>query len=253
MYHVPGIQPPWQPRWAPPPAPGPATGGAAAGVSLAPMEWVLGGFDTAAEAIAGRFSGETLASHLEAERDGRWLADHTGSTQSSHTGPGENNELAFIHTETSSTASPATLIDHGTLVMLSTAGAQGRAWLMAPVARRLGVRCCIQGDFADVAAGGQMEGLAIEHRPDSAAEWTRAHLIAGWGFAFVRTEGETLNDYAGNAFNVVAAGGWRDVDVDIPASARELRIRPIYVAASTPGAQIYRQDVALRSVRLSTH
>ncbi len=250
MYSVPGIQPRWAPPQAPPWAPGSGTGGAA-GVSLAPMEWILGGYDLASEAIADRFGGHTLTP-LQSDRHGRWIADSGGSSQSSHTGPSTNNALPFIHTETSTSVGPSTLIANGTLVMLSTDDAQGREWLMAPTARRIGLRVCIQGDFADIGAGGEMEGLAIEHRAGSAGAWTRAHLIRGWGFAFDRSAGDNVQDYGGTEFTVVADGGWRDVDVDIPASARELRLRPIYTAPSTPGAQIYRQDVALRSVTLST-
>ncbi len=209
------------------------------------LTWV---FDSGTpSAIANRFAG-TFSSNA-----GHWSAESDpAATSSEMTGPSANNQLAFIHTETT-TAVPITIIDDlGILTMLATGGAQGQAWLLdTPVARRITLRCCLQGAFDAPVQGGEPEGLAVEHRATENDAWETSGFIRGWEYADTRSAGDEVVDFGDEAFTVAADGGWRDVAVDIPANAREVRLRPRYLIASGgPASDNSRHDIALYSVTL---
>ena len=160
--------------------------------------------------------------------DGRWLFDTGGSTGSGSTGPGSNNTLAFMHTETSG-ASDA-----------DTAGGNGIAAfadLPDQAARTLHLRVCIQGDFGD-----GTEGLRIQQRAAAGDPWTEAGFIYGWTFSDY-TAGQPVTDENGNSLTIAADGGWIDFEVAVADDATEVRLLPVYIFQGGT----FRHDIALRS------
>ena len=160
----------------------------------------------------------------------RWSVQRSGATSTAGTGPGASSAGPYVYLESSLlnpfASSPITL----TIV--------GR-WQFA-AGRVLGVRCSVQGAFADAAT----EGLVVETRAGAGA-WQQAGLIRGWGYADYAA-GATIRDYGGTDHTCVAAGGWIDVDVRIPDEHDGVRLR----VEATPGSVAYRHDVALWALTL---
>ncbi len=205
--------------------------------------WV---FDTGGAAAVSGVFGNRFDYRPGDILDGGWIAETElpggiHITQITASGPSGNNTLPFVFSIPFGAfiePNPSNLI----LTMLPDG--EGREWLQRPEARRIALRCCLQGAFD----GAPPEGLAVEHRADSEGEWVTAHLIRGWGYAATRDEGDEVVDAGGTTFHVAADGGWRDVTVDIPATARELRLRPIYTA---PGTEALSGNImALHSITL---
>ena len=166
--------------------------------------------------------------------DGHWRADSGGSTGSANTGPGTNNTLPFVHTETSGSASLSQLETNGIVQFLTVPSGRGRL---------LTLRVCIQGRFGD-----GTEGLEIQHRTGDTATWKQAGFIHGWAYSNSRTVGQTFNDENGVSRTVVANGGWIDADIVIPDTATQVRLHPRYVGAGDKFAH----DVAINDIAWGT-
>ena len=164
---------------------------------------------------------------------GRWRAVASGSTATAETGPGSNNILGFVHTETSGTDDISLLESRGIIDMQSDEIPDG-------FNRMLNVRLCIQGDFGD-----GTEGLQILTRVDDAGTWVEAAFIYGWAFNNSYVQGETFNDENGVERTVAADGGWVDFSVAIPDAAGQIEFRPHYI--DTDETQRWQHDLALRS------
>ena len=154
---------------------------------------------------------------------GLWRFDSTGSSSSSNTGPGSNNNLPFAHTETSNGQSVDLMRANG-LAQFGT--------VPAGVDRTLRLRMCLQGVTS-------MRGMAIETSPDGGV-WTERGFFRAWAFDNGRDVGDTFNNYDGETLTCVADGGWVDWTIPIPDGANQVRLAPRY-----DGTNI-RQDQALR-------
>lgn len=165
------------------------------------------------------------------QTDGHWRSDSGGSTGSANTGPGTNNALAFVHTETSGSSDLATIQTNGIAQFVSLPDAPGRL---------LKMRLCIQGNFGD-----GTEGLEVQHRAGAGDAWKQAGMIHGWGYSNARTTGDTFDDEAGVSQTVAADGGWVDFEVPIPDSATQVRLHPRYVLGSNDK---FTHDIALADV-----
>lgn len=196
---------------------------ASATITPAALPYVFGSMAAFVAAFDGVQQGST---------NGLWLFGSDGSTASGGTGPGGNNEDAFVHTETSSATDAATLQTNGTCTMKPT---------MIPTGtdRTLRLRACIQGQFGD-----GREGLEVQHRASDSDAWAEAGFIHGWAFSDTYETGDTFTDEDGDELTCVADGGWVDFNIAIPDGARQIRLRPHYILA----AQSFRHDVALREM-----
>ena len=165
---------------------------------------------------------------------GLWRFDAVGSSQSTGTGPGANNALAFAHTETSGGGSLTTIESNG----LAAFGS-----IPAQSSRMLHLRLAIQGPFGD-----GTEGLLIEHRA-AGGVWAEAGFVHGWAYAGDYTAGDTITDENGVDLTCVADGGWVDFAIAIPDTAAEVRLAPKYIVPS--GQNSYAHDIALRQFHWS--
>ena len=174
--------------------------------------------------FTGAFSGAMTGTN-----EGLWRFQTTG-TPTANTGPGDNNTLAFMHTETSgATPDEIDTIEDNGIAEFDT--------VPTGASRVLRLRLCIQGNFGD-----GREGLKVETRP-TGGSWTEAAFIHGWAYSDTRTVGDTFDDENDVERTVVADGGWIDVDVDIPDDAAEVRLRPEYIFVG----EGWIHDVAVRS------
>ena len=163
---------------------------------------------------------------------GQWRFDPTGSSASGSTGPGTNNDLSFEHTETSG----------GSAQQIETNSVARFATLPDETDRTLHLRVCLQGSAFN---GSGDRGLAIEHRDSDSASWARITLIHGWAYAATRNNGGTVTDYGGTQRTFVADGGWIDVEVSVPDSATQVRLR------QEAEARDFHQDIAVRQFHWS--
>ena len=168
---------------------------------------------------------------------GRWSAKLSGSTASSSTGPGTNNALPFVHTETSFSGDEDDFPARGNAVMKA-------ASIQAGTARTLNLRVCVQGVFGDAAG----EGLKVQARASNADAWADALTIPGWQYANYEA-GDALTEWDGNPLPAgtvcAAAGGWIDVSALIPDDATQVRLRPNTVGDS---GSSFQHDIALRQM-----
>ena len=193
-------------------------------IATAPLRApALTAFDAESD-FTGLFSTAMLGSS-----DGLWL--HGTGVRTTGTGPGDNNTLAFMRTETSGSqqSEQEANEDNGIAPFDSVPTGADRV---------LRLRVCIQGAFGD-----GREGLVIESRPTGGA-WTEAGFIHGWGYSDSYTVGDPITDEDGVSRIVVADGGWIDVDIDIPDAAAEVRLAPEYIFV---GGEV-RHDIAVRSI-----
>ena len=160
---------------------------------------------------------------------GYWRFDPGGSSASGNTGPGTNNVLAFMHTETSGSSGETDTEDNGIAVFGSVPSGPNR---------RLSLRVCIQGDFGD-----GTEGLAVQSRAANGDEWIDILHIYGWEYRDDYVVGGVITDENGIEITCVADGGWVDFGVDIPDSHTQVRLRPKYIFV----ASTFLHDIALRS------
>lgn len=246
--HIPGIQPPWAPPWAPGYAPGAGVGGD--GIAEYPYSaiWMMNR-PTLAECLDGRWVAADPQS-----TSWRWTADSGGSTASTGTGPSPNALHAYCYIETSGETTLA-LDERRTRGQLSMqTNGEGAAWLTAARDRVLTLRVCLQGDFGGVTDDGRGEGLTIyggrvAPGPLTIIDYSPLAHIRGWGYAEDYVAGDSITDYGGVTFTVAEDGGWRDIVVPIPADIISILAALLY-AAESGGEASYRQDIAIRWVRL---
>ena len=160
---------------------------------------------------------------------GRWKFDAGGSSTSGNTGPGTNNGLSFMHTETSG----------GALTGVEAAGIAEFAAVPTETGRMLHMRLCIQGVFGD-----GTEGLEVQQRAGDSDPWAMVALIAGWPYSDSRTTGDVVEDFADDDQTVVASGGWVDFAVSIPDAATQVRLHPRYIQGQ---GSTWEHDIAFRS------
>ena len=161
---------------------------------------------------------------------GDWRFDIDGSSQTTNTGPGTNNTLSYMHTETSSL---------GDIPTAEMNGAANFADVPDEISRTLHLRLCIQGLFGD-----GMEGMQIQHRVLETDAWTEAAFFHGWAYGNNYSEDDTITDENGVDQICAADGGWIDFEATIPDSALQVRVQPRYIDG---GGGAHRHDVGLRS------
>ena len=184
-----------------------------------------------------------LSTRLSAAKlgsQGGWTRDGDGSSPTGSTGPSDNNTAAYIHTETTGSASLAATEANGAL---SLDGAAADPFI-AGANRSITLRHCIQGNFNGGMSG--EEGLRIQGRASSADPWTTIATLPGWHYLSTRNAGDSLADYASVTFTVAEDGGWRDTTVNIPDACSALRLAPRYHSGVT-----YAHDIALHTLTLT--
>jgi len=179
---------------------------------------------------------------------GQWQRDASGSTSTSGTGPGTNNALPYVYTETSGSVPAATLEANSILTMKAGDMDPGHEFLTEGHDRSIVFRCCLQGPFLDL-SGEKAEGLDVQVRAEDTDPWVSAGLIRGWQYSDSRSEGDMLTDYGGVEREVVADGGWADIEVEIPDTAKQLRLQASVVVP--PAQNTYVHDIALLQTRLN--
>lgn len=180
---------------------------------------------TSLATFTGAFENEKVGSS-----DGQWAFDsNAGSTPSSPTGPGTNNALNFMHTETTGSVVIATVEGNGACEFASVPDGTDRV---------LHLRLCIQGTWAQ-----GMEGVQINHRATSSDSWAQAGFIYGWAYANNYTSGSTVTDANGQTQTFAADGGWVDFQVTIPDTATEVQFQPRVVRLTD---SIHTHDIAFR-------
>jgi len=210
-------------------------------VTLKMLKWAVA--DASPASVAGYFTNRFTRG--AASGYGAWQYDTDASTSSNNTGPGTNNDGPFVFTESSGGGTDAQYETHSSLTLISTTGGLGKEFLEDGANRSIHIRCCLQGLFADI-SGVKSEGLAVQHRATSGAAWTTAHVIRGWAYSNSYSEGDEVTDHGSVSFTVAEDGGWRDVAVDIPDTAKEVRIQPLVIFTQTP----HLHDIAIKEIEL---
>ena len=164
---------------------------------------------------------------------GRWRQTSSGSTVSGNTGPGSNNILGFVYTETSGSDEIDVIASRGIVDMQSDEIPDG-------INRVLHLRLAIAGDYAD-----GTEGLEILTRVDDSGTWVQAGFIYGWAFSDTYEQGDTFDDENDVERTVAADGGWVDFEVSIPDTAGQIQFRPHYIHGED--TQRWEHDIAFRS------
>ena len=181
---------------------------------------------------------DVFAATFGTSDNGRWQADSGGSTTSSDTGPGTNNVLAFVHTETSGSSEDVTTLENNGIATMAAAEIPDQA------DRTLRLRLCIQGQFGD-----GTEGMRIDERAADGDVWAEAGFVHGWDYGSAYVSGGTATDENGVTITFAADGGWVDFDIDIADSTTQVRLVPKYVVPV--GGTSYTHDVAVRELRWS--
>lgn len=166
---------------------------------------------TSQQVFTDNFDDEIIGTSL-----GRWRYDSSaGSTATGSTGPGTNNSLTFIHTETSGS---------GTVEVMEANGDVSFATVPAGTDRVLHMRLCIQGEF-----GGGIEGLQVNHRASGTDAWSEAEFIHGWDYSNTYSAGDTITDENMDDHTCSANGGWIDFAINIPDTATQVQLQPRYI------------------------
>ena len=176
-------------------------------------------------AFTGAFTGETTGT-----TGGRWRADTGGSVITGNTGPGTNNSLAFVHTETSTP---------GTVSNLEANGLAEIAAIPSGTNRQLRLRVCLQTDSSSFSLA---DGLAVETTTDGTT-WSELDKLGFWLYRDDRTTGDTFDNDDGETLTCAANGGWVDWTLDIDDDVTGVRLAPKY---TSPG---FRLDQALRELQ----
>lgn len=204
------------------------------------------------------------------ERQGRWqhlslTGGATGSSGSGQTGPASNNALSCMYTESSGGATLAQLNANG-IAELATASVQ------AGIDRKLHLRLAVMNNNTGSGSGSggdgftdTDEGFFVEYSDDEPTDasptWTEADHIVGWKYqnkalnsgsynevwddaSSASTDGIHVN-VDGEDVTIAANGGWVDYEIDIPDSAKRIRIRPHCEGTDT----LYRHDIGFRSLQ----
>ena len=164
---------------------------------------------------------------------GTWRFDTGGSTGSTGTGPGTNNVLPFMHTETSGT-------DPFTTVEMRGVATMDPAAIPTEAGRTLHIRACIQGGFAD-----GTEGLEIQERAGDGDPWVIAGFIHGWAYSDDYVSGTPITDENDVGRVIAADGGWIDFDVDVADDTTQIQLIPQYIVMQSS----FLHDIAVRSMQ----
>ena len=171
---------------------------------------------------------------------GGWVELASGSSSLADTGPSLNNSLPCV--------------------LAALSGGFNKSWnanselVMRPqyvlllAGKTITVRCSLQGlNFRSTPARAFM---ILEGRVDITDVWTEIEEFYGTHLFDYQSEdaGDNLTDLDGEQYNIVADGGWRDVQASIPAGFTELRFRFDYRDSNFPGASVLHQQIALRSI-----
>ena len=160
-------------------------------------------------------------------------SDATGEQVHEGTGPGRNSARPWFTTD-SSGSTDAMVLEAGGEVDIAES-----VWGTF-LNRVLHIRICIQGDWDNA----DTEGLRIESRILNTDAWELRTLIRGWVYSDFYDVGDQLQVYGGPGRVCVEAGGWADVDVEIPDAHRHVRLIP---SIDLSGGSPARQDIALHS------
>ena len=165
---------------------------------------------------------------------GAWIADSSGSTASSDTGPGTNSSGPYVYSETSGASNS----DTRTNSVLTVKSSAMTGW--TGNGRTLNFRACIAGDFGDTG-----EGLRIEGRVLSSDSWTTIETVEGWAYSNTYTTNDTITDENSDTLTCAQDGGWVDFSVTIPDNYTQVRLFNNAIAGT-----YYKHDIALWSVNL---
>jgi len=163
----------------------------------------------------------------------RWTDGRTKFT-SNNAGPGSNNTLNMIHTQTHGSVEEQKIVQeyNGLLTFKSIPSAY---------ARKITVIACVQGEFGD-----GNEGLALEGQREFASNWVSVAFIPGWPHSNTYETGDTIVDYFGNSRTIVADGGWVEFEIPVPDDIVKLRFAPKYLIH--PQFPVwFEHDLAVRS------
>ena len=163
---------------------------------------------------------------------GTWRYEFTGTTGSINTGPGTNNMLPFVHTETSG-SNPIPDVE------LRGVAHMGAAAIPSETSRTLHIRACIQGAFGD-----GVEGLIVRERASDSDPWVVADTIHGWAYG-TYSAGEMVTDENGVDRVIAADGGWIDFTIDVADSTTQIELMPEYIVVGN----VWVHDIALRSMQ----
>ena len=169
---------------------------------------------------------------LTTSAQGTWRYEFTGTTGSISTGPGTNNLLPFVHTETSG-SNPIPDVELRGVAHMAVAD------IPSETSRTLHIRACIQGDFGD-----GVEGLIVRERASDSDPWVVAGTIHGWVYG-TYSAGETVTDENGVDRVIAADGGWIDFAVDVADSTTQIELMPEYIVVGN----VWVHDIALRSMQ----
>ena len=169
---------------------------------------------------------------LTTNAQGTWRYEFTGTTGSVNTGPGTNNMLSFVHTETSG-SNPIPDVELRGVAHMDAAA------IPSETGRTLHIRACIQGDFGD-----GVEGLIVRERASDSDPWVVADAIHGWAYG-TYSAGDMVTDENGVDRVIAADGGWIDFTVDVADSTTQIELMPEYIVVGS----VWFHDIALRSMR----
>ena len=170
--------------------------------------------------------------------DGKW-EDNQVQSGSANTGPSSGAQWN-IGTDASPATAATTVTqteNNGIAVM---AGSHVTAFL-AGSGRHIGLWHCIQGAFDD-GTSSDLEGLRIEGRASGTDSWTEIQRLPGWAYVSPRAEGTTVTDYAGDTFQTVFSGSWRETVIAIPDGYTQIRFRPRIIVS---GSNLSLHDIAI--------
>ena len=154
----------------------------------------------ALEDVFTRFSGTVLL------RQEHGVAQGTGVTPTSNTGPGTNSSGPYVYSEASASSGPAEILTNSKLVMLESIM---DTW--TGTGRSITFRVCIQG----TGWSGDDEGLRII-TGTTEADSTQLVRLTGWDYSNNYVVGNTITNRQDDDYTIVQVGGWIDYTIDIP-------------------------------------
>ncbi len=161
---------------------------------------------------------------LTSTSNGFWVYDSGGSSGSGGTGPGNNNELAFIHTETTGGTSISAMETNGLIYIKASKIPNAQS-------RRLHLRLAIMGDFESGDEGLEIQTIDTSTTPHT----TNTTLITGWDYNNNYTVGDPkISISTGAAISgtsCVVKGGWFDHIVTMTDATDRIALQPRYTYA----------------------
>ena len=185
----------------------------------------------ALEDVFTRFSEGSLATA------GAWVAQGTGVTPTSNTGPGTNSSGPYVYSESSASSGPAEILTNSKLVMLESIM---DTW--TGTGRSITFRVCIQG----TGWSGDDEGLRII-TGTTEADSTQLYRLTGWDYSNTYTVGDTVTNRQDDDYTIVEDGGWIDYTIDIPDGHEYFELSSFIVALGS----FHLHDLALWQITLT--